>query len=56
VKRLVAGALLALALAGCSKADSPAAPVAGVDKARAVQQQSDQHSREVEQQIDGLTP
>jgi PBP1b-binding outer membrane lipoprotein LpoB len=56
VKRLAAGALLALALAGCSKSNGPAAPIAGVDKARSVQQQSDQHSRDVEQQIDGLTP
>jgi hypothetical protein len=60
VKRLVAGALLVLAvaggLAGCSQSNSPAAPIAGVDKARAVQQQSNTQSSQLEQRIDGMTP
>lgn len=60
MKRLVAGGLLVLALAGglagCSQSNSPAAPIAGVDKARAVQQQSNTQSSQLEQRIDGMTP
>jgi hypothetical protein len=56
VKRLVAGGFLVLALAGCSKSNSPAAPIAGVDKARAVQQQSNTQSSQLEQRIDGMQP
>lgn len=60
MKRLVAGGFLVLALAGgvagCSQSNSPAAPIAGVDKARAVQQQSNTQSSQLEQRIDGMTP
>jgi PBP1b-binding outer membrane lipoprotein LpoB len=56
VKRVVAVAVLAVALVGCSKNSGPAAPIAQVDKAKAVQQQSDQHSKQLEQQIDGMQP
>jgi hypothetical protein len=60
VHRLVAGGLLVLALAGalagCSQSNSPAAPIAGVDKARAVQQQSNTQSSQLEQRIDNLQP
>lgn len=58
VKRAAAGALFAavLTMAGCSQSNSPAAPIAGVDKARAVQQQSNTQSSQLEQRIDGMTP
>lgn len=54
MKRAVA--VLVLVLAGCSQSSSPAAPIAGIDKTKAVQQQSNQHGQQLEQQIDGLQP